>query len=79
MFDSVRQVVWLIGRFGTTRGGPPMETWKWDGHNWAQVVPRTSPPRGFSPLNMAFDHASGHVVTIMYTKAGQGGVPEAET
>jgi Galactose oxidase, central domain len=72
VYDSVRQVVWLIvGQ---------MDTWKWDGQNWTQVMPKTSPPRlGWSSLEMAFNRASGRVVTIMYTKAGQGDVPEAET
>jgi hypothetical protein len=79
VYDSVRQVVWLIGRSGTTNGGQSTDTWKWDGHNWTQVIPTTSPPQGWSPLNMAFDRASGRVVTIMYTKAGQAGVPEGET
>ncbi len=79
VYDSVRHVVWLIGGFSSANDGPRMDTWKWDGQNWTQVVPKTSPPSGWSSLDTAFYRASGRVVTLMYTKAGQGGVPQAET
>lgn len=64
-YDSVRQVVWLIG--------DTMDTWKWDGQNWTQVTPKTYPPPGWRPWAIAFYRASGRVVALMHTKAGQGG------
>jgi hypothetical protein len=65
VYDSVRRVVWLIG--------DTMDTWKWDGQNWTQVTPKTYPPPGWRPWAIAFYRASGRVVALMHTKAGQGG------
>jgi len=62
-FDSTRGVTVLFG--GATGDGtvPNDETWEWDGVNWSQKVPATSPsPRYFHA--MAFDKARG--VTVLF-------------
>jgi len=47
-YDSARQVVWLFAGFSArSSDGRPIlqrDIWKWDGNEWANVTPRSSPP-----------------------------------
>ena len=54
VYDSHRQVVVLVG-------GEPMVTYTWDGENWSDAAPVTSPPDR-SHFGMAFDRTRGRVV-----------------
>lgn len=62
-YDSVRDRVVLFGGFQGGTKPNLSDTWEWDGVNWIQLAPATSPP----PRNghaMAFDTRSGR--TIMF-------------
>ncbi len=55
-----RNVVLFGGHFAESVLG---ETWIWDGANWIQIHPPTSPPAG-NYLPMAYDAALGKVVLL---------------
>jgi hypothetical protein len=60
-YDAARGQVVLFGGYGN--GGPPQlnETWVWDGTNWTQKSPASSPPPRYGHA-MAYDAARGQVV-----------------
>jgi len=63
VYDSARQRVVLFGGYDSVNTGPGIlgDTWEWDGKNWTQIKPTTSPPaRG--ALAMAYDAARQRVV-----------------
>ena len=59
VYDSARQQVVLFG--GTNDQGSLNDTWTWDGKNWAEQHPRTSPPQQCCDA-AAFDSDKGVVV-----------------
>jgi N-acetylneuraminic acid mutarotase len=61
-YDAARGEVVLFGGFPGGRGVAPLQdTWVWDGTNWTQRLPATSPqPR--LDHRMAYDAARGEVV-----------------
>jgi len=73
-YDSVRGQVVLFGGNGLQNIQGPCcttlnDTWVWDGSNWTQESPKTSPPVR-SEFAMAFDAAQSRVVMF----GGQGAV-----
>ena len=59
-YDSMHHQVVLFGGVGA---GPssPVDTWTWDGLNWTQQFPQTSPPGRYGHV-MVYDSAHGEVV-----------------
>src|ERR1035438_4780537 len=68
-YDSAHgQVVLFAGYYKSGIGqGPLRDTWTWNGFNWTQQTPSTSPPVRWQHA-MAFDSAHGKVV--MFGGAG---------
>lgn len=82
VYDSARQVVWLFAGFSARAGdGRPIlhhDIWKWNGSDWTNLTPGSSPPvlsysQAFplvakgAPWNgpaMSFDAASNDVVVV---------------
>jgi uncharacterized protein (TIGR03437 family) len=60
-FDSVHGQVVLFGGMGATGAGVLDDTWVWNGSNWTQESPKTSPPAN-AEFGMAYDTADGQVV-----------------
>ncbi len=60
-YDSVRGQVVLFGGLGADTPNGLNDTWVWDGSNWTQKSPQTSPPARWQ-LAMAYDSAHGQVV-----------------
>ena len=61
-YDSAHgQVVLFGGDRATANGIPPNDTWVWDGDNWTQKSPQTSPPARHRHA-MAYDSAHGQIV-----------------
>jgi len=59
VYDSARGRVVLFGGYGS----PPVfgDTWEWDGSNWVERTPATSPTDRYGH-EMVYDHARGRVV-----------------
>jgi hypothetical protein len=74
VFDRARGVTLLFGG-GYDDGSWHVlnETWKWDGTNWTQVAPATSPPARSSG-SMAYDSARSRVVLFGGTSTTYGDV-----
>jgi hypothetical protein len=68
-YDPVNGVVVMVGGYNDA-GMPidPVDTWTWDGTNWALQTPSTIPPG--SPLTMTFDVASGRIVLLAFSSNG---------
>jgi hypothetical protein len=68
-FDAATGDVVLFG--GSQTAGIPYldDTWTWDGTDWTQQLPASSPPAGYG-TSMAYDGASGSVVLF----GGEDGV-----
>ena len=61
-YDSARGVTVLFGGdSGATSNEPDNETWEWDGADWLQRTPATSPPALFDHV-MVYDSARGVAV-----------------
>lgn len=61
-YDAVHQQVVLFGgEEEPAETAALSDTWVWDGVNWTQKTPATSPPARFGH-QMAYDSAGGHVV-----------------
>jgi hypothetical protein len=45
-YDAARRLVALFGGYAGGPGGGPNDTWTWDGNQWQQRRPQTSPPGG---------------------------------
>ena len=66
-YDAAHGQVVLFGGTGPTPAGVDFgtealnDTWVWDGSNWTQESPQTSPSVRYSPA-MAYDAAHGQVV-----------------
>ena len=58
-YDTARERVVIFGGIGDS--GYLADTWEWDGNNWVQRMPDTSPPARSGPA-MAYDAARGRVV-----------------
>ena len=72
-YDSVHGQVVLFGGNGeASLLGPGYfsDTWVWDGSNWTQKFPQSSPPARFAHA-MAFDSGHGQVVLFAGTSAIQ--------
>jgi len=63
VFDSVRGVLVMFSGFRFTPTGGLDDTWEYDGTDWTQITPPTSPParRG---VGMAYDASRGRVVAF---------------
>ncbi|HEX5414276.1 MAG TPA: kelch repeat-containing protein [Chloroflexota bacterium] len=61
VYDPVRREIVLFGGCCDPNGGKFGDTWTWDGTNWTNQKPATSPPARTFP-GMAFDAAQGNVV-----------------
>jgi uncharacterized protein (TIGR03437 family) len=60
-YDSARAQVVLFGGVTNTSFSATNDTWVWDGSNWAQKSPQTSPPAR-TEMGMANDAAHNQVV-----------------
>jgi uncharacterized protein (TIGR03437 family) len=60
-YDSAHDQVVLFGGCCDANGNPFGDTWVWDGANWTQQFPQTSPP-GRVFFAMAYDSAHDQVV-----------------
>ena len=60
-YDSLNKVGILFG--GSTTTGSVGDTWQWDGSNWTELTPTTSPPNTFAQ-SMTYD--SAHQQIIMF-------------
>jgi hypothetical protein len=65
-YDSLHQQTVL---FGGTNGAVLNDTWVWDGANWTEKSPQTSPRARVYPV-MAFDSAHGQVVMFGGQESG---------
>jgi uncharacterized protein (TIGR03437 family) len=62
VYDASHGLVVMTGGIpGTLVPLPLMDTWVWDGTNWSQLLPATSPPRRDGHA-VAYDAARGRVV-----------------
>lgn len=61
MVDPAGSTVVLFGGQDAATGVPLNDTWKWNGFNWTQVQPLTSPPGRSGPA-MAFDATRNRIV-----------------
>jgi uncharacterized protein (TIGR03437 family) len=68
-YDSVHGQVVLFGGSTAYYGGSLNDTWVWDGTDWTQESPATSPPARFDHT-MAYD--SGHSQVVLF--GGLGGL-----
>ncbi len=62
-YDSTRGVSVLFGGISVAAGGLVADTWEWDGTNWTQRTPATSPSARYGHA-MVFDSARG--VTVLF-------------
>jgi len=60
-YDAARRQVVLFGGVNPNSGVLLNDTWVWDGSNWTQKSPQTSPPAREGHA-MAYDIARGRVV-----------------
>jgi uncharacterized protein (TIGR03437 family) len=61
-YDSTHGQVLLFGGRGENQSSPLLnDTWVWDGSNWTQKFPQTSPPSRFGHA-MVYDPAHGQVL-----------------
>ncbi len=60
-YDAARGRVVLFGGYGFFSGGLLADTWEWDGNEWVEATPATSPPGRFGAA-MAYDSARGRIV-----------------
>jgi hypothetical protein len=72
-FDALRQRVVLFGGGGANASGWTglSDTWEWDGSNWTQLRPTTSPPARFG-ASMAWDTVRQRLVLF----GGWGAPPD---
>jgi uncharacterized protein (TIGR03437 family) len=76
-YDSVRGQVVVFGGVGASGFGDQCtsqnlnDTWVWDGTNWSEVSPKTS-PAVLNSFALAFDAAHGQ--TVLFGGVGAGGV-----
>jgi hypothetical protein len=68
-YDTVKSQVVLFGGIDFILGSPFSDTWVWDGANWTQKFPTTSPP-GRDSSAMAFSAVRGETVLF----GGEGGI-----
>jgi hypothetical protein len=68
-YDAVHGKVVLWGGCCTTNDAPYTDTWTWDGTNWQQQNPTTSPPASAN-ASMAFDATTSTVVLLTPTSTG---------
>jgi hypothetical protein len=65
VFDSNRGVVVLFGGVTSEFSAAGLaDTWEWDGTNWTEVTPTTSPPGRGVHYNMTFDPGRGVAVLM---------------
>jgi hypothetical protein len=62
-YDSARGVTVVFGGISMAGGGLMADTWEWNGTNWTQRTPATSPPVRYAHA-MVFDSARG--VTVLF-------------
>ena len=60
-YDSAHGQIVVFGGYSPVSNSMLNETWVWDGSNWTQKFPQTSPPARFLHA-MAYDAAQGQVV-----------------
>jgi len=60
-YDAARQRTVLFGGSRTGFGSHLADTWEWNGKNWVQIKPATSPPARWLH-GMAYDSARGRTV-----------------
>ncbi len=61
VYDPVRQCTLMFGGHPGLSQPPLGDTWKWDGTDWTQLHPATSPPPRFGAM-ACFDEVRGRVV-----------------
>ena len=72
VYDSARARVVLFGGLVANQGHPVLaDTWEWDGINWVERAPATSPPARIDHA-MAYDSARGRVVLLGGDLGGMG-------
>ena len=77
-FDSVHNQVVLFGGNNDETETNLNDTWTFDGTNWTQQIPQTSPPgRGFNVTGMVFDAATGN--TVLFGGSGYPSVYFGDT
>jgi len=70
-YDSLRGVSVLFGGSSDSGPGNLSDTWSWNGFNWSQMSPATSPPP-VAGAAMAYDSARG--VSVLFGGSGPGGL-----
>lgn len=60
-YDAATRQLILFGGETGTNSGLLNDTWTWDGTNWTQLTPGTSPPARYD-ASMAYDPANGTVM-----------------
>lgn len=63
MYDGALGQIVLFGGFGVISGGELDDTWVYDGRNWTQLMPSTSPPARYGHA-LAYD--SNRQVGVLY-------------
>jgi uncharacterized protein (TIGR03437 family) len=75
-YDSSHGQVVLFGGTPGGQGNDLNDTWTWDGSNWTQQQPQTSPVARTAHI-MAYD--SGHAQTVLFSGADVNGRPLDDT
>jgi len=76
-YDSVRGQVVLFGGRGESQSSPLLnDTWVWDGSNWTQKFPQTSPPPRYGHA-LAYD--SAHSQTVLFGGSDGSSSPLGDT
>ncbi len=75
-FDAGRNVAVLFGGQATGSGPVFADTWQWDGTDWTELVPATSPPSRSNAL-MVYDPGRGR--TMLFGGQSSAGKPLADT
>ncbi|HEX5228454.1 MAG TPA: kelch repeat-containing protein [Bryobacteraceae bacterium] len=76
VYDSARSQILLFAGINGANSGPFNDTWTWDGTDWAQKSPPTSPPARYS-FAMAFDAA--HNLAVIFGGVGTDGTDRNDT
>jgi hypothetical protein len=66
-YDAARERVVLYGGNYDNHASSMYDTWEWDGTDWHEVTPATSPEITYYRMTMAYDATSQHVMLVDFT------------